>query len=87
MTLVKQVMTVLKLHYPYRVYANYLVNAGAAFLMLWNTVRPLLPEKVRDKTFVLSTNNMARVLQRKIGKTNLETEFGGDILEQESIML
>lgn len=80
-------MNDLKLHYPNRNAANFLVNVTSGFLLLWNTIKPLLPPKVQEKTIVLSKSTTKRNLRSKLGKDRLESQYGGVIAEADSVAL
>jgi hypothetical protein len=80
-------MNDLKLHYPNRNAANFLVNVTSGFLLLWNTIKPLLPPKVQEKTMVLSTASTKRNLRSKLSQERLESQYGGLVAEADSMAL
>jgi len=67
----------LRLHYPYRLKAVYIINAGMAFNFFWKIVRPLLSRRVLSRTFVLDSKDIKTVIPRSLGAAHLEAEYGG----------
>ena len=78
----KQAITLLKRHYPYRLAGVYVVNAGATFNFLWSLLKPILPRKALAKTFVLNKKESAAFLCDHIGRDYLEVKYGGMLSEQ-----
>lgn len=77
----KQAISLLKLHYPYRLSAVYVVNAGGAFNMLYNMMKPILPKKALAKTYVLKAEESNAFLVDTIGMGQLERRYGGEMEE------
>lgn len=68
----------LKRHYPYRLGAVYVVNAGFGVDMLWGLFKPLIPARALRKIFFLPRGDAGRAaLDEHIGLDNLEAEVGG----------
>lgn len=69
----------MKQHYPYRISGIFMVNAGGAFNFMWNMIKPLVPKKVLGKTFVVTRNEMNKVLDKHLGLDYLEVGYGGKL--------
>jgi hypothetical protein len=83
MAFMKQGIYLLKNHYPHRLAAAYIVNAGEPFKYMWQVLRPLLPAKAVEKTYVLSSGAEAtEVLRTQLGEACLERQYGGSLPEQ-----
>lgn len=85
-SVIKNGISLLKLHYPYRLRAVYIFNAGMAFSLLWNIVKPLLSQKVIGKTFVLGKKEVNARLIAELGRETLESEYGGDWVRGEELL-
>ena len=72
-------IALLKKHYPYRLGAIFFVNAGIAFDWLWRVFKPLIPARALRKTFFLTSRELSEglVLEREMGRANVEIDFGG----------
>lgn len=77
----KQAIHLLKSHYPYRLSAVYVVNAGGAFNLLYNMLKPILPKKALTKTYVLKPEDSNAFLVDTIGADHLEERYGGKLKE------
>ena len=82
LSVVRAGIPLLKLHYPYRLRSVNIVNAGSAFTLLWQIVKPLLSKKTKGKTKVLSMSNWQSILVQEFGKEFLEVDYGGDVHEK-----
>jgi hypothetical protein len=83
-SVMKECLGLLKKHYPYRIGAIIIVNAGLAFNILWKLFQPLMPRKALAKTFVLTKGEMAKKLDETIGMYFLEEAYGGLVKEDHS---
>jgi len=72
-------IALLKRHYPYRLGAIFIVNAGGTFDVLWKIFKPLIPARAMRKTFFLTSKELAEgtILERELGRENVEEDFGG----------
>jgi len=72
-------IALLKKHYPYRLAAVFIVNAGAAFDMLWRVFKPLIPARALRKTFFLTSKELSEglILEREMGREFVDQDFGG----------
>lgn len=75
--MMKSSMELLKMYYPYRMGGVFLVNGGKAFNLLWSILKPLMPKKALQKTFVLNSKEARQVLDEKVGLNNLAKFLGG----------
>lgn len=73
----KELMGHLKMHFPYRLQAVYIVNTSLAFSMLWKIFKPILPKRAIDKTHILSKRETEKALEAKVGLENVEVGYGG----------
>lgn len=73
----KELMANLKMHFPYRLQAVYIVNTSMAFSMLWKIFKPILPKRAIDKTHILSKRETEKALEEKVGLENVEVGYGG----------
>jgi len=76
-------LTALKLHYPYRLRAIYIIHAGPAFTFLWRIAKPLLSKRTKSKTIFLSDSEILPVLGENIGLDHLESAYGGRVVQGE----
>lgn len=74
---IHQSLTLLKSHYPYRLNGVYLLNAGTAFSVLWRLLKPVIPSRVLEKTFLPSPQEQLKVLDEHIGLEHVEKRYGG----------
>jgi len=84
-SMIKTALGLLKKNYPYRLAGIFVINAGSAFTIMWNIVRPLMPKRALLKTFVLSKSEASSVLNEKLGLENLEDSYGGKCKEFDMI--
>ena len=71
-------ISLLKSHYPYRLGAVYIVNAGATFDFLWRVFKPLIPARALRKVFFVGKKELeAGVLEESVGRDRLERDSGG----------
>mmetsp|Transcript_21112 Transcript_21112/g.20452 ORF Transcript_21112/g.20452 Transcript_21112/m.20452 type:complete len:382 (+) Transcript_21112:106-1251(+) len=82
--MIKDAVTLLKKHYPYRLGSVFIINGSSTFTLLWNMIRPIMPRKVLGKTFVINKKDIAKVMCDKLGKENIEEAYGGIIKEDHS---
>ena len=78
---VKQCLHLLKMHYPYRLGAVFIVNVNPAFNILWSLLKQVLPRKVLAKTFVLNRSSSNRIICDKLGSEYVEEDYGGTVKE------
>lgn len=65
-------------HYPERLGALYILNAGKVFARGWRLIRGLVDEKTRAKIHILDgPEDYVPVLKAAIGEDNLAEEYGG----------
>ena len=76
-SVIKSGLSSLQLHYPYRLEKVYVLNAGFAFTILWNLVKPLLSKRTKSKIHLLDNKAAQVVLVEQIGTSALEVEYGG----------
>ena len=81
MSVIRAGISLLQLHYPYRLHSIYFVNAGNIFSLVWKSIKPLLSKRTTSKVSVLKANQVADTLQKLVGADNLEKEFGGMVEE------
>lgn len=84
---IKEIVNVLRDHYPYRIHKVYIVNVGYAFLLLWSLVQALISSYTLEKIHLLSPDNYKNVLSEELGSQYLEIDFGGTVEESHSIMM
>ena len=78
-TVMKEAISLLKRHYPYRLHAIYVVNSGIVFTTIWKLLKPFVPGRVlRKMTFTTSKLDMQQTLTQQIGKENVEISYGGE---------
>jgi hypothetical protein len=77
--MIKDAVTLLKKHYPYRLGSVFIINGSSTFTLLWNMIRPIMPRKVLGKTFVINKKDIAKVMCDKLGKENIEEAYGGEL--------
>jgi hypothetical protein len=80
----KECLGLLKKHYPYRLGAVIIVNAGFAFNILWKLFQPLMPRRALAKTFVFTKNEIAKKMDEKLGMYFIEEAYGGLVKEDHS---
>lgn len=80
-SVIKEGLGLLKRNYPYRLSNIFVVNAGTAFMFIWNIIKPLIPQRALKKTMVLEKKEMKQVLDDNIGLDSLETAYGGPLEE------
>ena len=85
MSMIKAALGHLKRNYPYRLAGIFVINAGSAFTIMWNILKPLMPKRALLKTFVLSKSEANIVLNDKIGIENLEEPYGGKQKESDQL--
>ena len=82
-SVMKEAITLLKRHYPYRLHAIYVVNSGIVFTTIWKLLKPFVPGRVlRKMTITTSKLDMQRTLLTQIGKENIEVAYGGEKSDQ-----
>ena len=79
--LIKEAVTLLKRHYPYRLGGVFIINWSAAFTLLWSIIKPIMPRKTLSKTFVINKKQIKKTMCDKLGKEFLEEAYGGDVKE------
>ena len=80
-SMIKDAVTLLKRHYPYRLGGVYIINGSSTFTILWNIIKPMMPRKILLKTLVINKKNIEKVMCDKLGKENVETSYGGNVKE------
>lgn len=89
MGMLKDAISLLKKHYPYRLGGIFIVNAPGLFNWIWNLLRPFMPARALGKTFVLDKKdkkaNPVQVMDEKLGLANIEESYGGVLTEGMSI--
>ena len=85
MGVLKDAITLLKSHYPYRLGGVFILNAPALFHWIWKILKPFMPPKALKKTFLLDSKEMATVLNDKVGLENLEEIYGGRQQEMKDV--
>lgn len=75
--MIKDAVTLLKKHYPYRLGGVFIINGSSTFTLLWNMIRPIMPRKVLGKTFVINKKDISKVMCDKLGMKNIEEAYGG----------
>lgn len=81
-SVIKEGLGLLKRNYPYRLSNIFVVNAGSAFLFIWNIIKPLIPHRALKKTMVLEKKEMNEILDQNIGLESLESAYGGQVTEE-----
>ena len=79
--LIKEAVTLLKRHYPYRLGGVFIINGSAAFTLLWSIIKPIMPRKTLSKTFVINKKQIKKTMCDKLGKEFVEEAYGGDVRE------
>jgi CRAL/TRIO domain len=79
--LIKDAVTLLKRHYPYRLGGVFIINGSAAFTLLWSIIKPIMPRKTLSKTFVINKKQIKKTMCEKLGKEFVEEAYGGDVKE------
>ena len=79
--LIKEAVTLLKRHYPYRLGGVFIINGSAAFTLLWSIIKPIMPRKTLSKTFVINKKHIKKTMCDKLGKEFVEVAYGGDVKE------
>jgi hypothetical protein len=80
LSIIKEAMELLKLHYPHRFAGMFFLNSSGIFQFVWNLLKPLAPKKVLMKTFVLpGGESMKSTLEDKLGLKNLDVSLGGNV--------
>lgn len=79
--LIKDAVTLLKRHYPYRLGGVFIINGSAAFTLLWSIIKPIMPRKTLSKTFVINKKQIKKIMCEKLGKEHVEQAYGGDVKE------
>lgn len=79
--LIKDAVTLLKRHYPYRLGGVFIINGSAAFTLLWSIIKPIMPRKTLSKTFVINKKQIKKIMCEKLGKEYVEEAYGGDVKE------
>ena len=59
------------------VFNYYIFHIGTAFNLLFKILKPVMPKKAQEKTFVLDKNEVFGVLKSKLGVDVLEESMGG----------
>jgi hypothetical protein len=72
----------LKKHYPDRLGGIYIVNGGATFNFLWRLLKPVIPRRAIEKTFVLTKKQYPQALNDALGRDNFELAYGGGVAEE-----
>ena len=85
MGVLKDAITLLKKNYPYRLGGIFIVNAPALFHWIWNILKPFMPPRALQKTFVLGPADMAKMLDDKLGLENVEESYGGQQKEMTDV--
>ena len=78
--IVKELFSMLNLHYPLRIDKIIIVNASTTFNIIWNMIKPILPNKAISKIIVLNNlklSNNINILNNLIGLENIEKSYGG----------
>jgi len=71
-------ISLLKRHYPYRLGAVYIVNAGMTFDFLWRVFKPLIPARALKKIFFVGKKEIqAGLIEGSVGRDKLERDSGG----------
>ena len=79
--MIKEAVTLLKRHYPYRLGGVYIINGSSAFTLLWTLIKPIMPRKTLLKTFVINKKNIVKFMSEKLGKDFIEESYGGTVKE------
>ena len=79
--MIKEAVTLLKRHYPYRLGGVFIINGSSTFTLLWNMIKPIMPRKTLLKTFVINKRNIARTMGEKLGRDHIEECYGGVMKE------
>ena len=89
MGMLKEAISVLKKHYPYRLGGIFIVNAPGLFNWIWKLLKPFMPARALAKTFVLDHKDKkttpAQIMEEKLGLGNVEEGYGGVHTEVSSI--
>ena len=74
----KEAISLLKQHYPYRLQSIFVVNSGIVFTIIWKLLEPFVPDRVlRKMTITTGKKDMQQSLIAAVGIENLETAYGG----------
>jgi len=67
--IIHQILTLLKLHYPYRFSTLYILNCNIIFHYLYKQIQNFIPSKVLKKILILNDDDMRKnLLVDHIGK-------------------
>ena len=86
MSVMRQAISLLGKHYPYRVAGIYLLNSSGPFQMLWGMIKPLVSKRVLEKTAVLGAigvdgsgkkSKASDLLDERLSLSYLEESYGG----------
>lgn len=76
-SLLKEAITLMRMHYPYRLAGIYILNTSGAFNFVWNLLTPFLPRKALQKTVMIPQQEVKQLLPLLIGVNSLEESYGG----------
>lgn len=75
---IKTALGLLKHNYPYRLNSLIILNAGMLFTTLWSLIKPLMPARALAKSHVLNKKEAGTVLRERVGREQLEQQYGGE---------
>ena len=79
--IIHQILTLLKLHYPYRFSTLYILNCNMIFHYLYKQIQNFIPSKVLKKILILNDDDMMKnLLVDHIGKVYKTSLCMNDIL-------
>lgn len=71
-------------HYPEYFYKVLCINAPKIVQILYQLVKPMIPERTRDKVSFYDHYSTPKIMQSYIDKQYLSQRYGGDVLETET---